>query len=90
MGVLINATTAEAASDWFGLTPGVERGIIAVGLAGSETVKLQVKMSDGSIADTGDECTHSIKSMRVTAANQSDTYRVLKSATVASVLVDLV
>lgn len=90
MGVLIHATTAEKASDWFGLAPGVERAVIASGLAGSETAKLQVRMSDGTIADTGDSCTATAPSMTIRAANQSDSYRVLKSATVAEVLVDLV
>lgn len=90
MGVLIHATTDEVASDWFGVTPGVERAVIAPGLAGAETVKLQVRMSDGSIADSGDECTAGDPSMTILAANQSSTYRVLKSATAGSVLVDLV
>jgi hypothetical protein len=90
MGVLIHATTAEKASDWFGLQPGADRAIIAPGLAGAETAKLQVRMSDGSVVDTGDSCTATVPSMTITAANQSDSYRVLKSATVGSVLVDMV
>jgi len=90
MGVLIHATTAEKASDWFGLPPGVERGIIASGLAGVETAKLQVRMSDGTIADTGDECIATSPTMTIKASNQSDSYRVLKSPTAAAVLVDMV
>lgn len=91
MGVLIHATTAEKASDWFGLQPGVVRAVIASGLADAETVKLQVRMSDGTIADAGSpQCTATDPSMRIEASNQSDSYRVLKSATVAAVLVDLV
>lgn len=90
MGVLIHATTEEQASDWFGLAPGVERAVIASGLSGAETVKLQVRMSDGTIADSGDQCTESVPSMTIRAANQSNSYRVLKSATAADALVDLV
>lgn len=90
MGVLIHATTAEKASEWFGLPPGVERGVIASGLAGAETAKLQVRMSDGTIADSGNACTATAPSITVKVANQSDSYRVLKSATVAAVPVDLV
>lgn len=88
MGLLIPANTAASVSEPFGVEPGVKKGLIASGLAGSETATLQVKLSNGTWANTTSVMTATEPEITVEANTREPIYRVSKSATAGAAFVD--
>jgi len=88
MGVLITAQTTAAFSEPFYVEPGVKKGFISVGLAGSEEVTLQYKASSGAWVNTSSKMTYANPDIMVESTTLEPVYRWSKPPTSAAVFVD--
>jgi len=84
MRAQIQATTAAAASKPFRVEATESVGVKAYGLAGAETVKIQVDQGDGNFQDILDASGTLTATEYQTRIVASGTYRLVKTATIAA------
>lgn len=92
MGYLIPPTTQAVTSQSFFVSPGEQYSVIAPGLAGAETVQIQIAAGskDSPVWHTLTESSSLLTSSAwATSINKGGHYRCVKSATTASVGVNV-